>query len=243
MLDKALKNLKSLSALNSGVLKVLRSRSEVIARVAQTEKEKLIDRLLTAILKDRDLGAHPEAVRSEVRTRLFEHVAGDPLFVQNIKYMNSVVTSALPKNLQDVPQLKDTIIEKIIQDAKEHAGRGDSSAAAGQRGGSGRKPGQGGGRSGRGGRHQGRNERSSDAEDRQGGAPHRDGAQAHSQTQGGRRGGRENLRSGSSAQQDRGPRDSGRRDHNRPHSGSRADQGHENTDPSGSAESGSAPNQ
>lgn len=209
MLDKALKNIKSLAPLNSGVLKDLRTKSEEIARVAQTEKEKLIDRVITSLLKDRDLGTNPEAVRAEVRARLFEQAKGDALFFQNIKYVNSLVTSLIPRTLQDVPQLKDNIIEKIIQDAKAHAEPAER-VPAGHRGGAGRKPGRGGSRAGRG-RHQGRTDGEASGDSPQAGTM--SATREGSQVNGGRRT-RDNSRV-SSFERQSSPQGEGRREHNR----------------------------
>jgi hypothetical protein len=121
MFQKAIENLRNLkkAALNKDTLVTeLRSYSENIVKVTAAEREKILDRIVTQLLKGEELGDNAEAIRTKVRARLFAKSEGDALFVNNLKYVNEVLTGSLPASISELTGFRKTLAHKLVEDAR-----------------------------------------------------------------------------------------------------------------------------
>jgi hypothetical protein len=121
MFQKTLESLKSLknAALNRDTLVTeLRERTADLAKLTVAEREKILDTLVTQLLKGEDLGDHESSIRAKVKSRLFEKAEGDKLFLSNLKYINEVLTGSLPRSLADLAGFRSTLAHKLVEDAR-----------------------------------------------------------------------------------------------------------------------------
>jgi hypothetical protein len=118
--SKAIEGIKALA--QSDFVQGIREKSEAISQVTLTEKEKLVDRLVESLLKGQELGSDPSEVRSKIKSKLFEHEKGDTLFLNNLKYINQVLASSMPRSLSELSEFRETIAQKLVLDAKQAQG-------------------------------------------------------------------------------------------------------------------------
>lgn len=136
-----LKNLKTASALRETLLAEVKQRTAGIVKVTAAEREKILDNVVSQLLKGEELGDQADAIRAKVRTRLFDKAEGDTLFLNNLKYINEVLTGSLPRSIAELTGFRTTLAHKLAEDARggtmpsRQSGRREGSEAGGGGGG------------------------------------------------------------------------------------------------------------
>ena len=121
MLQKTIENLRNLgkSALNKdAIVTEIKERTAGIIKTTSTEREKILDNLVDQLLKGEELGDNAGAIRSKVRERLFAKAEGDTLFLNNLKYINEVLTGSLPRSIAELTGFRSTLAHRLVEDAR-----------------------------------------------------------------------------------------------------------------------------